>query len=580
MGYFLVDNPDGKIGDLLPGNEGYTDTVLARDRHQVIMTTGEAVPTQTVNLPSGKYLGWYLVANGTTADIIQARQNKTQISPNIFFSYSAANKDGLSHLHAQADSQTWAWEDIWGGGDRDFNDLVFRFNLGEPIGLPITLPSLSIGNVTLTEGDQDTQDANFTVRLSEASTQAVTVEFATEDDAANAGEDYQAQTGMITFAAGELEKTISVKVKGDRLQELTESFKVNLANANNALISQGVGIGTILDNDNLTPLLPSLSIGDVTVTEGDEGTQKANFAVRLSQASEQTVTAEFVTEDDTAKSSEDYESQTGMITFAPGEVEKMIAVDIKGDRRYELTESFKVNLTNANNALISQGTGIGTISDNDPLPTITIQNTSIVEGDGEPTNAQFEVTLSEAAGTPVTVEYETSDGTATVGEDYQGTVSSLTFALGETRRFIEVSIVGDLVNEADEVFTLRLKNPTNGTLLNSEAQGIIINDDAGNKAPSALGLTPTTVNENIPDNSAIAQFSTVDINTGDTHSYQLVTGEGDVDNSAFVIVGNELRIKQSPNFEEKAVYQIRVRTTDQDGLFLEKAFTINITDIN
>ena len=804
MGYFLVDTPDGKIGDLLPGDEGYTDAVLASDRHQVVMTPKETVPTQTVNLPSGKYLGWYLISNGTTADVIQARQNNTQISPNIFFSYSAANQDGLSHLHAQADSHTWVWEDIWGGGDRDFNDLVFRFNLGEPMFFPNILPGLSIGNVTLTEGDTGTQDASFTVRLSEASTQAVTVEFATEDDTAKAGEDYEAQTGMITFAAGELEKTISVKVKGDRLQESTESFKVNLANANNALISQGVGIGTIFDNDNLTPILPSLSIGGVTFTEGDEGTQKANFAVRLSQASEQTVSAEFVTEDDTAKNSEDYESQTGMITFAPGEVEKMIAVNIKGDRRqeltenfkvkltnvsntlitkdtgigtiidndplpalsindltltegddgtqnanftvrlsevsgqivtaqftteddtakagedyqqqtgeitfapgeiektvtvkvsgdilyeldesfkvkltnannaqiaqntgvvtitnddplptlpsisisnvtmtegdqgtqnanfivrlskpstqtvtaefiteddtakssedyetqagmitfapgelektisvkvsgdrrYELTESFKVNLTNANNALISQEVGVGTISDNDPLPTITIQNTSIVEGDGEPNNAQFEVTLSEAAGTPVTVEYETLDGTAKVGEDYQGTVDNLTFAPGETRRFIKVSIVGDLINEADEVFTLRLKNFTNA---NSEAQGTIINDDAGNKAPSALGLTPTTVNENVPDNSAISQFSTVDINVGDTHRYQLVRGEGDVDNSAFVIVGNELQIKQSPNFEEKAVYQIRVRTTDQDGLFLEKAFTIKIADIN
>ncbi|MFM7437138.1 MAG: Calx-beta domain-containing protein, partial [Snowella sp.] len=305
MGYFLADTPDGKIGDLLPGDEGYTDAVLAGDRHQMIIAAGESVSNQVMNLPSGKYLGWYLVANGTTADIIQARRNNSQTAPNIFFSYSAANKDGLSHVHAQADSHTWAWEDIYGGGDRDFNDLVFRFNLGDPMGEPTVLPSLSISNLTVTEGDTGTQDANFTVRLSEVSTQSVTVEFATEDDTAKAGEDYQAQTGIITFAAGELEKTISVKVSGDRLQESTESFKVNLANANKALISQGTGIGTILDNDNVTPVLPSLSIADVTVTEGDDGTQTANLAVRLSQASEQTVTVEFLTEDDTAKAGED-----------------------------------------------------------------------------------------------------------------------------------------------------------------------------------------------------------------------------------------------------------------------------------
>jgi hypothetical protein len=381
MGYFLVDTPDGKIGDLLPGDEGYTDAVLASDRHQTILTAGETAPTQTVNLPSGKYLGWYLVANGTTADVIQARQNNTQTAPNIFFSYSAANKDGLSHLHAQADSHTWAWEDIWGGGDRDFNDLVFRFNLGEPISEPTVLPNLSISNLTVTEGDTGTQDANFTVRLSQASSQTVTVEFATEDDTAKAGEDYEAQTGIVSFAAGEVEKILSVKVSGDRLQELTETFKVNLANANNALISQGTGIGTIFDNDNLTPLLPSLSIGDVTVTEGDEGTQKANFAVRLSQASEQTVTAEFVTEDDTAKAGEDYEAQTGIVSFAAGEVEKTISVKVSGDRLQELTETFKVHLANANNALISQGTGIGTILDNDEIINPPTNNPPVVDAD-------------------------------------------------------------------------------------------------------------------------------------------------------------------------------------------------------
>ena len=688
MGYFLVDGPDGRIGNLRPGNPGYKEAALAR--HQVVFGAGGVFSSHTVNLPSSKYLGWYLVSGGTTA---QAMENG-EIP--VFFSYSAANTDGLSHLHAQADSQTWAWEDVFAGGDRDFNDLVFRFNIGEPFGLHTILPSLYIGDITVIEGDQGIQDANFTVRLSEASAQTVTTHFATVDDTAKAGEDYEAQTGMITFATGELEKTISIKVSGDRLQESTESFKVNLANANNALISQGVGIGTIFDNDNLTPVLPSLSIGDITVTEEDEGSQKANFAVRLSQASEQTVTVEFVTEDDTAKNSEDYETQTGIITFAPGELEKTISVKVSGDRRYELTESFKVTLVNANNALISQGTGIGsifdndnltpdlpslsigdltltegdegsqkanfavrlsqaseqtitvefvteddtaknsedyetltgmitfalgelekiisvkvsgdrryeltesfkvtlvnannalisqgtgcaTILDNDTLPTITVQSTSIVEGDGEEKVAQFEVTLSEDSGTPVTVDYETLDGTAKAAEDYQETVGSLTFAPGETRRFIEVSIISELVNEADELFTLRLEDPTNGTLDNSEAQGTIINDDAGNKAPSALGLTPTTVNENIPDNSAIAQFSTVDINAGDTHSYQLVPGQGDLDNNAFAIVGNELQIKQSPNFEQKAVYQIRVRTTDEDGLFLEKAFMINIVDIN
>ncbi|MEB3308923.1 MAG: DUF4114 domain-containing protein, partial [Snowella sp.] len=273
MGYFLVDDPNGRIENLRPGDVGYRDAALAR--HQIVFGGGEIFSSRTINLPSAKYLGWYLVSDGTTA---QAMKNG-EIP--VFFSYSAANTDGLSHLHAQADSHTWAWEDIWSGGDRDFNDLVFRFNLGEPIGLPATLPSLSIGNVTLTEGDQDTQDANFTVRLSEASTQTVTAQFTTEDDTAKAGEDYESQSGIISFASGELEKTISIKVSGDRLQELTENFKVKLINASNALIGQGTGIGTILDEDSLqTNLPPTLSLENsvVAIVENTETSNRRQVA--------------------------------------------------------------------------------------------------------------------------------------------------------------------------------------------------------------------------------------------------------------------------------------------------------------
>ncbi len=246
MGYYLVDTPDGEINGIKPGDQGYLDAALSGDRRQVIFASGKGFDSKTFNVPSGKYLGWYLVANGTTEQAIAKGEN----APPVFFSYAAANEDGLNHVHAQQDSQTWAWEDFWGGGDRDFNDLVFRFSFGEPIGEPIQLPSLSIENTTVTEGNTGTQSANFTVRLSAPTTTTVTAQFTTKDGTAQAGTDYESSTGILTFAPGEVEKKIAVAVKGDTISEPTETFTVNLTGVTNAILIQGEGIGTILDNDN------------------------------------------------------------------------------------------------------------------------------------------------------------------------------------------------------------------------------------------------------------------------------------------------------------------------------------------
>ena len=105
------------------------------------------------------------------------------------------------------------------------------------------LPSLTIGDVTVTEGHAGTQSATFTVTLSAASDQPVTVAYATADGTATAGSDYQAASGTLTFAPGETSKTITVLVNGDRLGEPNETFLVNLSGPTNATIADGQGVG-------------------------------------------------------------------------------------------------------------------------------------------------------------------------------------------------------------------------------------------------------------------------------------------------------------------------------------------------
>ena len=96
--------------------------------------------------------------------------------------------------------------------------------------------------------------------------------------------------------------------------------------------------------------------------------------------------------------------------------------------------------------------------------------------------------------------------------------------------------------------------------------------------PQTSNATPNTLNENIAANSVIGILSTTDPNAGDTFTYTLVSGEGSTDNTAFSINGDQLQINLSPDYETKSSYDIRLRATDQTGLYYEKPITIYVND--
>src|SRR5207244_3393558 len=135
-------------------------------------------------------------------------------------------------------------------------------------------PSMTIGDVTVTEGNTGTRAASFTVTLSAAYGQPVTVAYTTSNGTATAGSDYQASSGILTIPAGQTTGTITVLVNGDRLAEPNETFVVNLSSPN-AVITDGQGVGTILDDD------PRVNIYDVAKKEGNSGTTTFVFTVSL-----------------------------------------------------------------------------------------------------------------------------------------------------------------------------------------------------------------------------------------------------------------------------------------------------------
>jgi hypothetical protein len=264
-----------------------------------------------------------------------------------------------------------------------------------------------------------------------------------------------------------------VQIIDDTLDESDETLTLKLSNPRNATIADDTATGTILDND----VTPTLSISDKSVNEGNTGTANTTFAVSLSAASGRTVTVSYATANGTATQPADYASTSGTLTFAPGDTNKNITVQIVGDTRDEADETLTLKLSNPSNANITSDTATVTILDDDATPTLSTTDKSVTEGNSGTINALFTVTLSAASGRTVTVSYATANGTATQPADYTSTSGTLTFAPGDTSKTISVQVVGDTRSEGNETFTVNLSNPVNADLTTPTVTGTIIDDD-------------------------------------------------------------------------------------------------------
>ena len=346
------------------------------------------------------------------------------------------------------------------------------------------VPKLSIDSPRVAEGDSGSTTLTFTVTLSEALTEQVTVDYADAGSGtATPGTDYAAITGgTLTFAAGTTSRTFDVSVTGDVLDEADETVAVTLSNAVNAAIGAATGTGAITDDD--AP--PSLSIDSPRVAEGNSGSTTLTFTVTLSAASGRAVTVDYADAGTgTATSGTDYAALAGgTLTFPAGTISQTFDVSVTGDAAAEPDETVVVTLSNAGNATIGTATGTGAITDDDAGPSLSIDSPRVLEGDRGATTLTFTVTLSETHTEAVTVDYaDAGSGTATPGTDYTAlTGGTLTFPAGATSQTFDVSVTGDVLDEADETIVVTLSNAGNAAIGTMTGTGTIIDDDDG--APS------------------------------------------------------------------------------------------------
>jgi hypothetical protein len=342
----------------------------------------------------------------------------------------------------------------------------------------VPLPTISVEIPSVTEGNSGTKSLPFTLKLSEASDQVVTVKFATSDGTAKSGQDYTASSGTVTFASGETSKVVKIAIIGDRIDEADETLNLNLSNAVGATLTTTTRSGTITNDDGP----PKLSVKDVTVKEGNSGSLGASFLVTLSTASSKSITVNFTTADGTAKAPSDYTTKSGTLTFSPGQTSKTVSVAVKGEALNESDETFGFKLSTGVNVSVADATGVGTITNDDALPALSVKRPTITEGDSGNQVVSFTLTLSQPSGQNVSVVAKTGAATsdpATVGYDYTALAATkITFLPGETKKTVNITIKGDLLDEADEKFNFVLGSIVNATLTTPTTVATIVDNDA------------------------------------------------------------------------------------------------------
>ncbi|MGB8166059.1 MAG: Calx-beta domain-containing protein [Chthoniobacteraceae bacterium] len=462
------------------------------------------------------------------------------------------------------------------------------------------LPSLSINDVTVNEG---AGTATFTVTLSAPSGQPVSVGYTTSDATALAGADFTGATGTLNFAPGVTSQTVTISILNDTIFEHSENFAVLLGGAVNAAITDGTGIGTILDDgtggggsDDDTP---TLSVSNVSVTEGTDS--HAVFAVNLSNVSTTPVSVNLALANGTATgggvdfgAALEVSTDGGATwnaassaTIAAGSSGVLVRTPITDDTVNEAAETFTLTATRtAGFTINANATGIATIVDNDALPTLAINDVTVNEGAG---TATFTVTLSAASGQAVLVSYSAGSGTALLGADFSASSGALNFAPGVTSQTVTVPITNDAIFEGSENFVVTLAGAVDATIADATGIGTILDDGTGgggfdNDTPS-LSVSSVAVTEGTDTHAVFEVDISNPSTTPVTVALALVNGTatgGGVDFGPALEVSTDGGTTWAPAASATIApgsTSVLVRTPINDDLLDEsaEAFTLNAT---
>lgn len=339
------------------------------------------------------------------------------------------------------------------------------------------------------------------MRLSRQSTHALTLTFGTIDGTAQAGSDYTARRGRIVFRRGIRQRTVTVLVRADDRDEARETFGLLIAASKDARraarfrVRDNAGVAAIRDQD----AAPAISVfGD----SGRENLDEARFKIALSRETYRAVDVSFSTQPGTA-GPQDFIARSGRVRIPAGQRSVMVGVRFSNDGFDEPDETFSLVLRAPTGGRLKRASATATIVDDDVPRAVSVGDTAVWEGSSGTKFARVTLTARSVPGTAVTVRFATVPGTAADGADYTSTSGTLTLGHSELRKYIDVPLTPDTLDEDDETFVVRLSDPQGGTIGDAEATVTIRDDDSsplvgvadviGGEGDQGIALAPVLV---------------------------------------------------------------------------------------
>lgn len=300
-----------------------------------------------------------------------------------------------------------------------------------------------------------------------------TIVYTTSDLTAIAGSDYTATSKTVQFNPGESSKTIAVPILEELVDEDNESFDIQLSNPGTAVIGlPSTATATVTDND--SP--PGVGFA-VVASSGAENQTPATVELVLSSVSSRTVTVNFATATGSATQGPDFAGAAGQVTFLPGQSSRLVPITLNNDAIDENDETFTISLSSPSNAVLQLASHTRTIVDDDAEPVVSFAEPVSSANEGELGDATVEAILSAPSEKAVTVEYQTSAGTATGDVDFALITQEFSFAPGQTSAQVQLLVYNDDQRESSEQFNVTLTDATNAAIGQGSHVWTIVDDD-------------------------------------------------------------------------------------------------------
>lgn len=372
-------------------------------------------------------------------------------------------------------------------------DLYYYVNLQSPVNAQLSsqtsavgrildtngLPGLTVADVSIARPTSGTAPVTFTVRLEPASANTVTVPYSTSDGSAVAGTNYTATNGTLTFTPGQTSQNVTVTALGSSAHLSDLYFNLNLGSPTNAFRIRSTAYGELVNT--VAPVTsPSyLTVSDAAVAASSSGATSEQFTVQLQPAAKSTVTAYYSTSDGNAIAGIDYTSTRGTVTFTAGQTSATVTVPVSQVSAASATRYMNLSLSgNTGPSSILRNYGYGYIINDLPDAWLAVgQDVATIKGDSGTTTVPFTVSLYPPQSVPVQVNYQTNDGSALAGLNYEPVSGTLTFAPGQTQMTVPVTVNSTLAIVGTQYFSLSLSSPVGATVNSSTADAFIYNAD-------------------------------------------------------------------------------------------------------